>query len=178
MKTIHFTNPGISIAGTHEIDEIVTLVNSAYRGESSTKGWTTEAALLDGLRTDAASLEKQLSEPGTCLLKYQDEENHIIGSVFLQKKTNSLYLGMLTVAPLLQNRGTGKQLLAAAEQYAKQTGCTEIIMTVISIRHELIAWYERQGYIRTGEIQDFPKGNEFGIPRQALYFIGMKKKMQ
>jgi len=178
MKTIHFTNPGISIAGSPDIDEIVSLVNSAYRGESSPKGWTTEAALLDGVRTNYASLEKQFNEPGTCLLKYQNEENRIIGSVYLQKKANSLYMGMLTVSPILQNRGIGKQLLAAAEQYAKQAGCHEITMTVISVRHELIAWYERQGYTRTGDIQDFPKGKEFGIPKQKLFFIVMKKNIK
>ena len=175
MRTIHFTNPCISIAGKNDIDEIVSLVNSAYRGESSKEGWTTEAALLDGLRTNHASLEKQFTQPGACLLKYQNEEKRIIGCVYLQKKANSLYLGMLTVSPILQNRGTGKQLLAAAEQYAKQAGCNEITMTVISVRHELIAWYERHGYTRTGYIQDFPKEKEFGIPKQKLFFIVLEK---
>jgi len=130
------------------------------------------------LRTNHASLEKQFTQPGACLLKYKTEENRIIGCVYLQKKADSLYLGMLTVSPDLQNRGTGKQLLAAAELYAKQAGCDSITMTVISVRHELIAWYERHGYTRTGDMQDFPKEREFGIPKQKLFFIVMEKNIE
>ncbi|MEK7199822.1 MAG: GNAT family N-acetyltransferase, partial [Bacteroidota bacterium] len=85
------------------------------------------------------------------------------------------YLGMLTVNPLLQAQGIGKQLLLAAEAYARQNNCNGITMTVIAVRHELIAWYERHGYRPTGETEPFPADPVFGLPKQVLYFIVMEK---
>ena len=171
-------NPNISPATTDDIDKLVLLVNSAYRGESSTKGWTTEASLLDGIRTNSASLQQQMNNPGAVILKYTGEGGNIIGCVYLEKKADKLYLGMLTVSPLLQAKGTGRQLLAAAELYGIQQGCKAVTMTVISVRHELIAWYERNGYHNTGETQPFPTGPEFGIPKQELVFIVMEKTLR
>ncbi|MBV9988450.1 MAG: GNAT family N-acetyltransferase, partial [Chitinophagaceae bacterium] len=87
------------------------------------------------------------------------------------------YLGMLTVSPALQAKGIGKQLLKAAETYAEAHGCTAITMTVISVRHELIAWYERHGYRFTGERKPFPADAAFGLPKQDLEFIVMEKPL-
>lgn len=165
----------ITIAGTVDIPALEILVNSAYRGDSSKKGWTTEADLLDGIRTNQTSLTKMIENPGAVILKCIDQESQLIGCVFLQKKGTKLYLGMLTVSPELQAKGIGKKLLAAAENQAKQTACTVITMTVISVRHELIAWYERHGYRPTGETEPFPASPDFGLPKQLLHFIVMEK---
>ena len=168
----------VTTSTKNDVAAIALLVNSAYRGDSSKKGWTTEADLLDGSRTDQASLIKMIETPGSVILKCNDKDGQLQGCVYLHKKQDKLYLGMLTVSPELQARGIGKQLLAAAETRAKQTGCTGITMTVISFRHELIAWYERHGYQQTGETQPFPSDPAFGLPKQPLHFIVMEKYLQ
>jgi ribosomal protein S18 acetylase RimI-like enzyme len=153
------------------------LVNSAYRGESSKKGWTTEADLLDGLRTNETSLRTMLQNPAITILKYE-EDGQLLGCVSLENKGSDLYLGMLTVSPDAQTNGIGKQLLAAAEARAKAQHCRAITMTVITVRHELIAWYERRGYQPTGDKQPFPDDPRFGLPKQPLEFIVMEKVLQ
>ncbi len=163
-------------ADSNDIPALVTLVNSAYRGESSKKGWTTEADLLGGIRTDENSLSAMINKPGACMLICRDENKGLTGCVYLQNQGSSMYLGMLTVSPELQNAGIGKQLLAAATSYAKEQSCRTISMTVISVRHELIAWYERHGYHKTGETKPFPATDpSFGIPKQPLEFVIMEK---
>jgi len=137
---------------THkDIPELVQLINSAYRGDSSRAGWTTEADLLTGIRTDTATLQDEMEQPGVRMLKAVNTEGFIDACVYLQQLDNKLYLGMLTVSPSLQNKGIGKLLLHKAEEVAKELGCSYITMTVISVRSELIAWYQRHGYKPTGE---------------------------
>ena len=97
---------------------------------------------------------------------------------FLKKKDRGLYLGMLTVSPLQQASGIGKQLLLASEVYAKENNCSYIFMNVLPQRLELTAWYERNGYHKTGETNPFPDDNKFGTPTQPLEFIIMKKNIK
>lgn len=165
-------------ADTTDIPALVALMNSAYRGEASKKGWTTEADLLLGEeRTDRTVLDQLMRTPGAVFLKYVNAVNTIEGCVFLQQKGKKLYLGMLSVDPEVQAKGVGKQLMTAAIETAKETGCDSIFMKVISLREELIAWYERQGYRVTGETEPFPADNRFGIPVQPLVFVIMEKKI-
>lgn len=168
----------ISIASKEDVQVLAALINSAYRGEASKKGWTTEADLLKGeLRTDISTLAGLIDNPQSVILKYTTAENVIAGSVYLEIQAKGLYLGMLTVSPLLQAAGIGRQLLVAAEEYAKEKECLCIFMSVISVRHELIAWYERHGYKNSGETKPFPDDDRFGIPTQFLEFIIMEKTM-
>ena len=167
----------ISKATLEDIPQLVTLINSAYRGEHSKKGWTTEADLLGGLRTDPDSLEKMISKQDAVILKFCNEDNVLQGCVYLERKTNKMYLGMLTVSPLEQARGIGKKLLFAAEKYATDQKCSAIEMTVISVRHELILWYQKHGYYKTGETKPFPADKKFGIPKQALEFVVLQKEV-
>jgi len=165
----------ISIAGKEDIPELVALINSAYRGEASKAGWTTEANIVSGeLRTDATNMNEMMNMPGAVFLKYCNSENKIEGCVFLHKQENKLYLGMLSVSPLQQAKGTGKQLMAISEKYAKEKGCHSVIMRVVSSRIELVEWYERQGYFNTGETQPFPVG-KFGTATVPLEFIMLEK---
>ncbi len=169
----------ISAASTNDIPVLVPLINSAYRGEASRKGWTTEADLLEGdLRTDAPTLLETMNKPGAAILKCTSEEGVIIGCVYLQKEERGLYLGMLTVSPELQAAGIGKQLLAAASIHAKENDCPVIFMGVISLRHELIAWYERHGYHLTGKTKPLPDDHRFGIPTQPMEFALMEKPIR
>lgn len=151
------------------------LVNSAYRGESSRKGWDSEADLIDGSRIDEAILHDLIKEKNTTVLKYT-EGGVILGCVELRKESESLYLGMLTVNPDWQSKGIGKKLMTAGEEFARQHGCKKIRMTVVSVRDKLIAWYIREGYRLTGERKPFKMPDErFGIPRQPLEFMFMEK---
>ncbi|MEO5948205.1 MAG: GNAT family N-acetyltransferase [Chitinophagaceae bacterium] len=168
----------VSKASIADIAELVPLINSAYRGEASKKGWTTEADLLVGaMRTDVTMLTELMSNPKSVMLKFTNEEKIIIGSVYLDIQERGLYLGMLTVSPLLQAGGIGKQLMYASEAFAKENNCSCIFMNVISIRHELVAWYEKLGYYKTGETKPLPADNRFGVPTQPIEFAIMEKKM-
>lgn len=164
-------------ANLSDITSIAALVNSAYRGDSSKKGWTTEADLLGGQRTDPTSLQEMITAEGNVILVFF-KDNILVGSVFLQKKHGSSYLGMLTVTPELQTVGLGKQIIAAAEEFVSNSwNIATIEMTVINKRIELIAWYEKRGYALTGDKEPFPYNDErFGIPKvKDLEFVVMRK---
>lgn len=160
-----------------DVPELNILVNSAYRGETSKKGWTTEANLLDGLRIDEETLYSYFEDPGIIILKNVEEDGSITGCVYLEKRSPRLYVGMFSVSPLLQAKGIGRQLLIAAEEYARQLDCHTLTMTVISIRHELIAWYQRCGYQPTGDVLPFHHDKKFGNPKQPIELIVMEKKI-
>ncbi len=167
----------ITKATLQDIPALTALINSAYRGESSKKGWTTEAHLLEGKRTDEQDMTEIFLDPKNTILKFT-ENDKIIGSVLLVEKGHQLYLGMLTVSPELQNSGIGKKLLAEAENHARTLGLSGIIMTVISVREELIAWYKRHGYVDTGEREAFPKsGIHVTVSEEPLEFIYLEKKI-
>ncbi len=171
------------------------LVNSAYRGESSKAGWTTEADLLGGQRTDpeglAAILRLRTDANGAAGQTNATADDQVIlvhtdaaglaCCVHLQRLSDHrAYLGMLTVRPVGQAQGLGRALLAAAEQWAsREWGTRDMQMTVIAQRAELIAWYERRGYARTGEIRPFPYDDaRFGLPKRAdLYFEVLAKAL-
>jgi ribosomal protein S18 acetylase RimI-like enzyme len=153
------------------------LVNSAYRGETSKQGWTTEANLLDGLRINKETLTGYFNDPAIAILKHTNELGEITGSVYLEVRTPKLYVGMFSVSPLLQNSGIGRKLLLATEEYAKEAGLTKLSMTVISTRSELINWYVRRGYQATGEIVPFHQDKKFGVPKQHIELIVMEKSI-
>ncbi len=167
----------ITKALINDIAALNKLVNSAYRGDTSKKGWTTEADLLDGLRIDEETLQSYFDNPNITLLKNTDETGQITGCVYLELRQPKLYIGMFSVSPLQQGNGIGKKLLQAAEDYAKQLNCHTLTMTVISVRHELIDWYKRRGYLPTGEIQPFHVEKKFGIAKQHIELIVMEKSV-
>lgn len=157
----------MSRAEKQDAGQIAALVNSAYRGESSKQGWTTEADLLAGLRIDIEEILRLISSDESMLLLCKAEAE-LIGSVHLQKQAEQVCLGMLAVSPPLQGRGIGKQLLEAAEQAAQETwAVNKSVMSVIASRSELIAFYERRGYRRTGVSKAFPVNPELWTPKVA-----------
>ncbi len=168
----------ISPATLNDVPELLPLVNSAYRGEASRKGWTTEADLLAGdLRTDSENLTGLLKQESSAILLYRDDAGTLAGCVYLDKRDDRLYLGMLSVLPERQAEGIGKQLLNAAEGHAKSVGCHSIFMRVLSARHELIGWYERQGYHKTGKIEPYDAPAKFGTPMRFLEFEVLEKRI-
>jgi ribosomal protein S18 acetylase RimI-like enzyme len=164
-----------------DVPGVVRLVDSAYRGEASRAGWTTEADLLDGQRTDAEAVAEMLSEPGSTVLLAEETTGELVGCCRLERRPGTeAYFGMFSVQPLRQREGVGHRLLAEAERLARDDwAATMMIMTVIAQRAELIAWYERRGYRRTGETEPFPYGNErYGIPRRPdLVFAVLAKPL-
>ena len=154
-------------ATPNDSDSLAAFINAAYRGESSDKGWTTESHLLAGLRTDGADIREIMSKSDSNFLLAFDPSHpgQIIGSVHLEKRPDHhCYLGMFSVSPLVQAQGIGRTLLARAEEFARETYQSKIMeMTVISVRHELIAWYERRGYKKTGKAIPFPVHEKFGV---------------
>lgn len=168
----------ISISELKDVPELNALVNSAYRGDSSRQGWTTEADFLDGIRIDEERIEELIGKPDTVILKYTDSSNKIIGCVHLEKKEDRMYLGMLTVSPTLQSKGIGKEMMGASEAHAKKMNCRSVYMSVITIREELLAWYERHGYKNTGIKKPFPMSDpRFGLPKQELEFVILEKDL-
>lgn len=163
---------------THDdIDAIVVLVQSAYRGDASRAGWTTEADILDGQRIDASMLEGMLANPAATFL-LGERDGQLIACCELQHKGEAAYFGMFSVVPTVQGSGIGKVVLAEAERIVRdEWQCTRMEMTVIDVRHALIAWYQRRGYIRTGLHSPFPYGDpRYGIPlRDDLRFETLRK---
>ena len=167
----------ISKAELKDAESIATLVNSAYRGEYAKKGWTTEASMIDGTRTDAQQLTELMNTPGTTILKYE-RDGEIISCVELKIVGQRLYLGMLTVEPLIQGGGIGKEMLRASEEFARQQHCRSVFMRVLTGRKELIAWYERHGYIDNGTRMPFNFTDpRMGQAKGPLEFLAMEKQL-
>jgi ribosomal protein S18 acetylase RimI-like enzyme len=159
--------------------EVVALIDSAYRGQASRAGWTTEADLLDGQRTDVAAVVALLIDPRQRMLVIDDGDG-LLGTVLITDEGDGAYIGMLAVRPVTQGRGVGRALLAEAERQCRQDlGHQEVRMTVLIQRPELIAWYQRHGYRRTSERVPFPYADpRSGIPRRPdLEFEVLRKTL-
>ena len=150
-----------------DVEAIVKLVNIAYRGESSRAGWTTEADILDGLRTSVHEVERLIASGNTIILLCLNGDE-LLGSICLEKERAIAHIGMFVVNPAMQANGIGKRLLTEAESLAQYMwGVEQFQMHVITIRHELIAFYERRGYIRTGILSEFPVNPAVWQPKLA-----------
>ncbi len=198
---------------THaDVPAIVALVESAYRGEESLRGWTSEAHLIGGQRTDPAMIRETIDRPGSHILLAEEGGELLVcceinapaadggspdpkaaivdvagagggaqpaaiadaamdpidhGCGPGHSPSGTAYFGMFSVKPTLQQGGYGRRVLAEAERVAREElGATAMEMTVIRQRKPLIEWYERRGYVQTGERRPFPYGDErFGLPK-------------
>lgn len=162
-----------------DVDALLALVESAYRGDASRAGWTTEADLLDGQRIDAQGLAETLGQADGRVVLAEDADG-LLGCAHVERHDAHAYFGMFSVRPILQGGGIGHALLAECERIAREEWRSPAMrMTVISVRDELVAWYERRGYRRTGEYKPFPYGDErFGIPKRGdLCFEWLEKAL-
>ena len=162
-----------------DIPAIVQLVESAYPGDASRAGWTTEADFLEGQRIDAAGVKADIETPHNRVL-LAEGDGGLLACCHLQKTGDACYFGMFSVQPAQQGTGLGKRMMAEAERIAREDWrCTRMQMTVIDIRAELIGFYVRRGYVRTGVHKPFPYGDErFGIPLRAdLRFEVLEKPL-
>jgi ribosomal protein S18 acetylase RimI-like enzyme len=152
-----------------DVTAIVELVESAYRGESSRAGWTTEADLLDGRRTDASAVTDIITGSHSLMLVASSLHGDLVGCCQLERRPGGVcYFGSFAVSPGLQGAGIGGRLLEEAERLARQEWvCASMEMTVIEQRDDLIAWYLRRGYTVSGDTRPFPYGDaRFGVPRR------------
>ncbi|WP_375492151.1 GNAT family N-acetyltransferase [uncultured Jatrophihabitans sp.] len=172
-----------SWATDDDVAAVVPLVQSAYRGNASRGGWTTEADLLDGQRINDDMLRDLLAQPGGHVLLARDADDALLVCCELREPDGPgapAYFGMFAVSPTLQGGGQGRVVLAEAERIARdEFGADAMEMTVIGRRAELIAWYERRGYARTGETRPFPYDDErYGRPKVAdLDFVVLRKSL-
>ena len=199
MNPIHFR-----AAEAADIPAVVALVESAYRGEVSRAGWTTEADLLDGQRTDSFEVGGLIARTGSRVLLAERPSagsgqvpstgpgqvsstrpglaGGLLACCHIERETAArCYFGMFAVNPGEQGRGLGRAMLAEAERIAcMEWSCAVMVMTVIDVRAELIAWYGRRGYHRTGEYKAFPYGDpRFGLPRRDdLRFETLEKPLR
>lgn len=154
-------------ASATDIAAVVALVESAYRGDTSRQGWTTEADMLEGQRIDVEGVAVLIDDPNARVL-LAHHRALLVACCELRREGELAYFGMFSVRPDGQGAGVGRHVLAEAERFARdEWRCRAMRMTVIDIRSELIGWYERRGYARTGEHKPFPYGDErFGIPQR------------
>ena len=164
----------VRAAREDDVARVHALVESAYRGDSSRRGWTTEADLLGGQRTDPDAVREVLDD---LLLAVDGDE--LLGCCVMTPHAQHGYFGMFAVRPDLQGGGVGSALLTAAESRARDLGLDRVEMTVLSTREELLAYYRRRGYVDTGEARPFPYGDErFGVPlRDDLAFTVLAKPL-
>jgi ribosomal protein S18 acetylase RimI-like enzyme len=161
---LHFHKAELS-----DSEAIATLVNSAYRGDDSRAGWTTEADLLDGKRTTTQEIASVIKRKDAFILIGVLRDN-IVATICCEWQelsgSNTAHFSMIAVKPTLQNKGYGKSLIQAAEIICqREWRVIGFYMEVISLRHELIAFYERLGYVRTGEFRDFPENSSLWQPK-------------
>ena len=162
-----------------DIPALVDLVTSAYRGESSKQGWTTEADLLEGQRIDPEVLRHDIERPRSRILIAQ-RDGRILACAHIAEENGAGYFGMFSVRPDQQGSGLGKTVMNEVERMVRdEWRLPAMRMTVIDIREELIAFYERRGYVRTGIKKPFPYGDKrFGIPkRDDLRFEILEKPL-
>ncbi|KNX38984.1 GNAT family N-acetyltransferase [Luteipulveratus halotolerans] len=155
-------------SATHDdVPALVGLIESAYRGDASRAGWTTEADLLEGQRTDPEGVRAVIDGDASRLVVVERDDD-LVACCQLEHRGDHAYFGMFAVSPREQGSGLGKQVIAEAERFAQaEWDVAEMRMTVIRQREDLIGWYERRGYRRTGQMSPFPYGDErFGIPQR------------
>lgn len=154
--------------------ELSSLINSAYRGDSARAGWTFESDLVGGERTNPEEISSIVRKSDEMYL-LAESENKIIGCVFVKIYEDAYFIGMLTVSPTLQNAGIGAKLLQEVETRARTAGKKFTRLDVIHVRAELIAWYERKGYVKTGHSEPFPSQYPAKLP--DLRLLEMKKTL-
>ena len=168
-------------ATVEDAEAVAALVHSAYRSDESRRGWTSEAHLVGGQRADPAMVRHVVGLPDDVVLVAVDGDDVPYACCHLERRDAGAYLGMFAVRPQVQGGGVGRAMLAAAEAWARDRwDARSLDITVLNHRPELLAWYERCGFARTGEEHPFPyEDRRFGEPRRPdLVLLGMTKAIE
>jgi GNAT superfamily N-acetyltransferase len=175
------TSPSLTVAKAADVPAIAALINLAYRGAGLDAGWTSEAEIFQGNRTTEEMLHEDIeANVEAAFLVWRTPDGVLLGCVWLEPEDDCIwYLGSLSIEPHQQDRGLGRKLLAAAEDWVRKRGGRGIRMTVVNVRDTLLSWYIRRGYVLTGETEPFPYADKrFGIPkRDDLHFVVLRKHL-
>ncbi|RZG75033.1 GNAT family N-acetyltransferase [Acinetobacter sp. WCHAc060025] len=166
------------IAQISDIPNLVLLINSAYRQKDG-NSWTSEAEIVSGDRINYQQLEQSLFQKNFKLFVAELEGN-LVACIGLTFDQDNVEVGTFCIASEYQNQGIGKQALDFAEKYVvdlKLPNLNDFVMWVLSIRHELIAYYERRGYVQTGVVDEYPLDADVGIPQVDLHLVEMRKAL-
>ena len=163
------------LAEPSHIPVLVELINSAYRQQEG-NSWTSELGIVSGDRIASHQIEKSLAQDNFKLFVVESN-GQFVACIGLTFGSVDVEIGTFCIAPQFQNRGVGRQVLDFAEQYVieKHTSIKFLVMWVLSVRHELIAYYERRGYVLTGAVDEYPLDADVGIPQVDLHLVEMKK---
>ena len=181
------TGPPLSFryATPSDIDAVVDLVQSAYRGERSRAGWTTEADLIDGPRTDAGLIAGIVErDDAVILLAIDTDEGRPVGCAEISPFNGSgggAYFGMFAVEPTRQGNGIGGAVLDEIERIARDDwGLDRLVLVVLSLRVDMLDLYMRRGFVPTGEMHRFPYDEpRYGTPRRDdLELLEMAKNLR
>lgn len=177
MDVMSQTPLDVRPATVDDAEAVAALVHAAYRSEESRRGWTTEADLVGGQRADPAMVRHLVCREDDEVLVAVGDDGAPFACCHLERRDGAAFLGMFAVRPQAQGGGVGRAMLAAAEAWARDRwGATTLEITVLNHRPELLAWYERCGFTRTGEEHAFPYDQRFGEPRRPdLVLLGMTK---
>lgn len=163
-----------------DIPQLLELMETCYRGDEARMGWTHESDIIVGNRTTEALILEEMTVPGANYLKYTNEDGKIVGCVYIivDAKESKSYVGSLCVHPTIQSKGLGKKLMDAAEELTREAGCTKICMKVLTVRTELIAWYEKLGFKYVGQNIPFPDHFGTSITAVPLELAGWEKQLE
>jgi ribosomal protein S18 acetylase RimI-like enzyme len=172
---------GVSIRPARPADAgvLTDLIRSAYRGQDSRAGWTSEADLVEGERISRDQVLTMISAGGSLLLVGEDAGQLVACCQLRNEGAGLAYFGTFAVSPQAQGAGLGRQLMAEAERQAVAAfAATRLEMTVLAQQDKLIAYYERRGFRRTGQTRPFPADPRYARPlRDDLYFVVLEKPL-
>jgi ribosomal protein S18 acetylase RimI-like enzyme len=172
---------GVSIrpARPGDADVLTDLIRSAYRGQDSRAGWTSEADLVEGERISRDQVLAMISAGGSVLLVGEDAGQIVACCQLRNEGAGLAYFGTFAVSPQAQGAGLGRRLMAEAERQAVAAfAATRLEMTVLAQQDKLIAYYERRGFRRTSETRPFPADPRYARPlRDDLYFAVLEKPL-
>jgi ribosomal protein S18 acetylase RimI-like enzyme len=167
------------IATLDDATQLQAMVQSAFRAEDSRKDWTADMKLGASFRIDVEEITTQITKPDGAILVATDNST-LVASIEVSKRSADLArLSMLAVDEHHQRGGIGRRVLAYAEDYCQRTwGVKKLGLNALSTRRELILWYIRHGYRKTGELTPFPKVHVKELALlDDLYFVELEKDL-
>ena len=168
---------GFEFASLKDAPEVAALIERAYRGPEAARGWTNESTLLTGPRSSVTEVEGLILDGGSRIVT-ASAGGRLVGSALIQKHGGGAYFGMFAIDPAAQGGGLGKAMMARCEAAARELwGAQSMKLTVISLRDKLIEWYERRGYVQTGEREPFPFGSAAGALRTDFDLVVLRKPL-